>query len=294
MNQIKILFERDEVKSKFREILGNKSASFVTSLLQIISQSDGLKKADPTSVYQAAAVAATLDLPLNENLGFAYIIPYNDKHKGVVAQFQLGYKGFIQLAQRSGLFKSIYASSIMEGQIIEANPLDGYKFDFNVKSDKVVGYAAKFTLTNGFEAVYYMSIEQLQKHGIMYSKQFKKGVGLWKDNFDTMATKTVLKLLLSKYAPLSVEMQKAVVADQSVIKDFESIDVIYVDNNDDIVPEQPNKEKERFKILIEDANSIDDLQKLAKHLTLGNNDWADLQEMYQSKFDMLKQQKNVK
>lgn len=240
----KSLFEREDVKQKFKEILGKRATSFMASVLQITTQSKLLSKADPISIYQAAAVAATLDLPLNQNLGFAYIVPYNDKDKGQVAQFQLGYKGFIQLAQRSGQFKSIYASPIYEGQIVSENPLEGYEFDFTKKSEKLIGYAARFKLINGYEATLYMTVDQLKKHGTQYSQSFKKGFGLWKDNFDAMASKTVLKLLLSKYAPLSVDMQKAIVSDQAVINDAETEDVTYVDNNPDLIEDGHEKKDE--------------------------------------------------
>jgi recombination protein RecT len=264
MSEIKLFFDREDVKTKFKQMLGQRSTSFITSVLQIIAQNKELSKADPVSIYQAAAVAATLDLPLNQNLGFAYIIPYRQKDS-VVAQFQIGYKGFIQLAQRSGQFKSIYSSPIYEGQILEANPLDGYKFDFSKKkNDVIVGYAAKFTLINGFEAVLFMSIDQLKMHGMNYSQSFKRGFGLWKDNFDVMANKTVVKLLLSKYAPLSVDMQKAVIADQSVVNDFEEIDVTYIDNEEPVVV--VDKEAERLEMLIKDCQTKEELLPLKKHI----------------------------
>jgi len=260
---IKSFFERDDVKGKFKEMLGKKSTSFITSVLQITAQSSMLANADPVSVYQAAAVAATLDLPINNNLGFAYIVPYNDRTKGVVAQFQLGYKGYIQLAQRSGQFKTIYASPIYEGQIIESNPLEGYKFDFTKNdSDVIVGYAARFTLLNGYEATMYMSIDDLKKHGNLYSQSFKKGYGLWKDNFNAMAIKTVIKLLLSKFAPLSVEMQMAIITDQSVVKDYETADVEYADNIEVI-----DKEAERIAYMIEDAETVAELMSIESFIS---------------------------
>jgi recombination protein RecT len=146
--------------------------------------------------------------------------------------------------------------------------LDGYKFDFNQKkSDVVVGYAAKFTLINGFEAIYYMSIDQLKQHGIKYSKTFQKGYGMWKDNFEAMANKTVLKLLLSKFAPLSVEMQKAVLADQSVVNDFETIDVSYVDNSSEIVVATPQeKEHERLHLMILHSETVQELENIKQHV----------------------------
>lgn len=263
---VKNLFERNDVKEKFKEILGKRSSAFITSVLQIVVQNQLLANADPVTVYQAAAVAATLDLPLNQNLGFAYIVPYNQKYKDgsewktkSVAQFQMGYKGFIQLAQRSGQFKSINSAPVYEGQIINANPLDGYEFDFSIQKEnaKIIGYAAKFKLINGFEATYFMSNDDLQKHGSRYSKTFNNDKGLWNTDFDAMARKTVIKLLLSRFAPLSIEMQTAVITDQSVIKDAGTNDVIHIDN----LPEPPNKEEERLKALINDAASVEELIK---------------------------------
>jgi recombination protein RecT len=255
---IKSLFAKDEVKAKFQEMLGKRAPQFITSVLQIASQNDMLAKADPVSIYQSAAVAATLDLPLNNNLGFAYIVPYEDRRSGkVIAQFQMGYKGFIQLAQRSGQFKSIYAAPICEGQIISEDPLEGYQFDFTKKtSDTVIGYAAKFRLLNGFEAVWYMTIDQLQKHALKYSQTYKsqkdyvKAKSLWTTDFDGMAQKTVIKLLLSKFAPLSVEMQKAIITDQARVNDAETEDVEYVDNDQDTVDhaiENGNEAKQQLK-----------------------------------------------
>lgn len=238
----KSLFNRDDVKKKFQEMLGKKAQGFITSVLQIVAQNTMLATADPNSVLQAAAVAATLDLPLNNNLGFAYIIPYKTKIKGkngqpdtykIVAQFQMGYKGFIQLAQRSGQFKTISASQIYEGQLIRQNPLTGFEFDFDIlPTDKtpVIGYAAYFQLVNGFEKIFYMPIEDIRKHGGKYSKTFKEDYGLWSTDFDAMASKTVLKLLLSKFAPMSIEIQRAVITDQAVVNDAETEDIDYIDN----------------------------------------------------------------
>lgn len=268
---VKSLFERDDVKGKFKEMLGKRATSFITSVLQIAAQNQLLAKADPISIYQAAAVAATLDLPLNQNLGFAYIVPYNQSYKDEkgtwqkkqVAQFQMGYKGFIQLAQRSGQFKSIYASAIYAGQIVSENPLEGYEFDFTKKSDVVIGYAAKFKLLNGFEATWYMTIDQLKKHGAKYSKTFTNDKGLWNTDFEGMANKTVIKLLLSKFAPLSVDMQRAVITDQSVVNDAETVDVTYIDNDPPVI----DKEGERVAYMIDDAKSIADLDAIFEHVT---------------------------
>jgi recombination protein RecT len=259
-------FERPEVKQKFQELLGKRATSFITSVLQISAQNSLLAKADPVSIYQAAAVAATLDLPLNASLGFAYIIPFKSKQPDGsykdVAQFQIGYKGFIQLAQRSGQFKTISAAPIYEGQLVEQNPLTGFVFDFKQKkSEVVIGYAAHFSLLNGFEKTMYMTVDELKKHGAKFSQTFKKGYGLWKDDFDSMAQKTVIKLLLSKFAPLSVDMQRAVITDQAVIKNADTQDVEYVDH--EVI--EIDKEAERMRLMIEDAQTIEELEQLEQH-----------------------------
>lgn len=264
---IKNLFGRDEVRNKFQEMLGKRAPSFITSVLQIVASNNLLAKADPHSVYHSAAVAATLDLPLNNNLGFAYIIPYNQKQPDntwkTVAQFQMGYKGFIQLAQRTGQFKSLGATRVFDGQLIKNDPLLGPTFDWEKKkSDLIIGYAAAFSLVNGFEKVSYWSQSDLEKHGLKYSQTFKKGYGLWKDDFDAMAIKTVIKLLLSKYAPLSIDMQRAVVVDQAVINNEDASDITYVDNE----PEAIDKEAERITLMIQDAKTVEELQAIGPHV----------------------------
>lgn len=231
----KQFFEKEAIKKKFAEVVGKRSSQYLTTVLQVINQNAMLSKAEPVSVYSAALTAATLDLPVNPNLGFAYILPYNDRKSGkTVAQFQLGYKGFIQLAQRSGQFKTISATPIYEGQIVENNPLTGIEFDFSVvpgKKDKIVGYASYFKLLNGFEKTFYMSAEEMETHAKKFSQTYKKGFGIWKEDFDSMALKTVIKLLLSKFAPLSVEMQTAVQSDQAVLNE-EGVEN-YIDNEEE-------------------------------------------------------------
>ena len=186
-------------------------------------------EAEPKSILLACLTAASLDLPINQSLGFAYIIPYkNNKTGEMVAQFQMGYKGFIQLAQRSGQFKTINVSEVREGELTAQNNLTG-ESEFvwtHIDRDKlpVIGYVAYMRLINGFEKSLYMTVEELKKHGLKYSKTFKLGFGLWKDEFDTMAKKTAIKLLLARYAPMTTDMQTAQLADQAVVGEG------YVDN----------------------------------------------------------------
>jgi recombination protein RecT len=243
------------VIDKFSTILGEKSIGFVNAVLTIVNQSDKLQNATKDSIYTAALMAASLDIMINPNFGFAYIVPYwNEKTKTQEAQFQMGWKGFVQLAQRTGLYKNISASAILEGQIISNNPLFGYEFDFNIKSDKVVGYASYFRLLNGFEKVFYMSMEDIQKHAKKYSQTYKSNKdwvvnqSRWSQDFDSMALKTVIKLLISKFGPMSIEMQKAIISDQSVIKNIDTMEVDYVDNTP-LSIEQTNVNSERNSLI---------------------------------------------
>lgn len=235
----KTFFQSEQVKAKFNELLGKKSQGFLTSVLQVVSNNKLLQSANPQSVYMSAMMAATLDLPINNNLGFAYIVPYKRKFKDengrwseiVEAQFQIGYKGFIQLALRSGQFRSMNAVPIYNGQITKNDPFQGFEFDFSVEPEgEPIGYCAYFKLLNGFEQYLYMTKAQVKSHAQRYSQSAKRGDGVWVDNFDEMSLKTVLKRIFSKFAPLSIEMQNAIQADQAIIKDVESMEVEYIDN----------------------------------------------------------------
>lgn len=270
----------DVVQNKIQEMFKDqaKVSQFITSVISLVSSNDNFKSVDKHTILTACLQATTLDLPINSNLGFAHIIPYKDK-----AQFQMGYKGFIQLAQRSGQFATISDTEVYEGQLIDEDPLTGFTFDWKNKlSDKVIGYVAYFRLLNGFSKTLYMDINELQKHAKKYSQTFKKGYGNWVDNFDAMAKKTVLKLLLSKYAPLSTEMQKAILSDQSIIKDFEGSEFEYVDNKiPTIIENNKEKEVERLQNWIENADTEDKLRE-AKQSVYETNDF-DLIDYYESK-----------
>lgn len=239
---IKAYVSDAKIRQKFEEVLGKKTQGFLASVMQVANQPQ-LKGAVPATVINAAMMAATLDLPINNNLGFAYIVPYKRKFKdaqgkwseSLEAQFQMGYKGFIQLAQRSGQFARIAATPVYEGQLISANPLLGYEFDWTIPNQgEAIGYVAFFKLLNGFTAELYMSTADVKKHAGKYSQSFKYGSGVWKDNFESMALKTVTKLLLSKQAPLSIEMQTAQLADQAIVRDVETNDFDYIDHNESV------------------------------------------------------------
>ena len=214
--------KQDAVNARLNELLGKRAPQFVTSLISAVNANTMLANCAPESVLTAALTAASVDLPINQNLGFAYLIPYKNK-TGEVCQFQMGYKGFIQLAQRSGYYKTINATDVREGEIAKKDRLSG-EIEFSwIENEperakaKVIGYVAYFRLLSGFEKTFYMSKDELQSHATKYSKNYAKyNSGLWADNFDAMAKKTVLKLLISKFGPLNTQLEDAIQKDQII------------------------------------------------------------------------------
>lgn len=243
---VKELLNQDTVRARFQEILKTKASGFTANLAIMVNNSSILKECEGSSIVSAAIIAASLDLSLDPNLGYSAIVPFNEKQKDGTyqkkAQFQIMYKGIIQLALRSGQYSKLGCTEIYKGQIKSENPLTGeYEFDFMQKSDVVVGYASYFKLINGFEKTEYWDVAKVKAHGKRFSQTFKKDFGLWKDDFDSMAKKTVLKNLLSKWGVLSIEMQNAVKFDQSTIKadnEFTSFEPEYSDNIEDVPTEE--------------------------------------------------------
>lgn len=219
------------VKKRFEEMLGTKAAGFMSSIMTITNGNKALQSCDPKTILSAASIAATLDLPINPNLGFAAIIPY-----GSEAQFQVMYKGYVQLAMRTGQYKLLNVSEVYEGEIKSVNRITGeITFDFEAKkSDKIIGYCSYMRLINGFEKYLYMTREDIDRHAKRYSQTYKsqkdyiRNNSKWTTDFDAMAKKTVLKLLISKYGIMSIDMQTALQADQAVVKDNGNGDVDYV------------------------------------------------------------------
>lgn len=245
----------DAVQKRIEALLNKRAGQFTATLMSVLNQNVMLQDCKPETVLSAAITAASMDLPINPNLGFAYIIPYNNNQKiqetyldgkgvertrdkwvtTVEAQFQMGYKGFIQLAQRSGHYTTINSTDVREGEIKSFDRLTG-EFEFNWIDDRkerdkkpIVGYVAYFRLNTGFAKTLYMEIDDLKKHAKKYSKSYAKGYGLWAetDGFEFMSLKTVLKLLISKYGPMNTELQQAILADQSAAGD----EFNYIDND---------------------------------------------------------------
>lgn len=214
------------VQKQFQNALGKKASGFLTSVLSLYSGDTNLSKCEPGQVIACALKAAQLDLPVDKQLGFSYIIPYGNK-----PQFIMGYKGYIQLAMRSGQYLTINTDLVYEGEATAYDKLSGMvRLDGEKTSDKVIGYFAYFKLLNGFEKLFYMTTEEMAAYALRYSPSIKRGtkpetltalagkgasgggVG-WFGDFDSMAKKTCLRQLISKYGILSVEMQNAVLDD---------------------------------------------------------------------------------
>jgi len=234
LQTINSLVTNKSVRARFEQVLGRGADTFIGSLVSLTNGSRALQTCDQKTILSAAMIAATLKLPINPSLGLAYIVPYGGK-----ATFQLGWRGINQLAMRSGQYQRINVSAVHEGEIKGTDFITGDLIRGKKVSDKVIGYVAYFRLVNGFEKTLYMSVEEMQEHARTYSQSYRSGRdSVWRTNFDAMAKKTVLKLLLSRYGIMSVEMQNmdlALRADQSVVTSSvsgqETFD--YVDNKDD-------------------------------------------------------------
>lgn len=240
-NSVKDLLQRDYIKDKFNVLLKEKAAGFTSSLLTLVNNDSFLADATPLSIISGAMQAAQLDLPLEKQFGFAYLVPFNAKDGNrwiKKAQFVLGYRGYIQLAQRSGQYKSINVGNVYEGQLKTWNPLSE-ELDFDPEgkvSDEVIGYFGYFKLLNGFEKTVYWTKEQVEKHRVTNNKSRDKDQvsGVWATNYDAMAQKTVLRSLLSKWGILSIEMRQAIISDKE-IEDNETVkeveEIIDMDND---------------------------------------------------------------
>lgn len=277
----KELFSDKKITNKFHELLGKRAPQFMTSVLQVVNGNDKLRTADPLSIYNAAATAATMDLPVNQNLGFSWIVPYQGK-----AQFQMGYKGYIQLAQRTGQYLRINVVEVYANQFKSFNALtEELDVDFAVEgTGEAVGYCAYFKMVNGFEKTIYWTKAKVNAHGSKYSQMFGKGV--WKTEYDKMAKKTVLKNALASWGYLSIELQMAMKVDQAVIKDENATEVEYPDRKDD--GNDVDHERERLKQMIETCTKPDELEALSNHLTPGDQELSDL---YDKKMEELKGKK---
>ena len=242
---------QNTVKDQINSIVGGKDGTrFITAIVSAVNANPALQECTNPSILSAALLGHSLKLSPSPQLGQYYMVPFNDKNKGKVAQFQIGYKGYIQLALRSGQYKKLNVLAIKEGELIRFDPLNE-EIEVNLIENEVarekaptIGYYAMFEYTNGFRKAMYWSREKMESHAETYSPGYKakKGFTFWEKNFDAMAYKTMLRQLISKWGVMSIEMQTALDSDMAVINDDGS--KTYVETDDDIVIDTEAKEVE--------------------------------------------------
>lgn len=270
VDMLKSVINAPSVQEQFKNAMGGHKDAFVASLIELYTGDKALQSCKPQLIVAEALRAATMRLPINKALGFAYIVVYNNNQKMPDGSWQKvptptfipGYKGYIQLAMRTGEYKTINADIVYEGEISGFDKLSGtINFDGQKTSDKIIGYFAYFEMLNGFKKTLYMTLDEMASYAIRYSPSFKgrnkptkesltkiaqenapTGKVGWEGNFNDMALKTVLRRLLGKYGYLSVEMQEAVAGDvrqeQAQAQrndDIEDTKVVEVDTDAEVV-----------------------------------------------------------
>lgn len=224
VNQImNSLLDGEKLRSRFDELLGKRSAQFVSSVVSLVNADTKLQQAfyeSPMTVIQSALKAASFDLPIDQNLGYAYIVPFKNSkkkddgtwEKRMEATFMLGWKGMHQLALRTGAYKTVNVVDVRDGELKSYNRLtEEVEVVFEEDDDKrsslpVVGYIGHYRLTNGAEKTIYMTVDQIRKHEEKYRKGDTQGKG-WRDDWDAMARKTVYRQLIGKWGVMSIEWQ---------------------------------------------------------------------------------------
>lgn len=254
------------IKKKVNEIIGSKEkgARFISSIVSAVSTNPQLAQCENASILSGALLGESLNLSPSPQLGRYYLLPFKDKTRGMVAQFILGYKGYLELAQRSGQYKDINVIEVKEGEYkgrdrLTGNPTFEFVEDDDIRDTKeTIGYMASFTLLNGFTKTLYMTKKQMEEHALQYSngyradKKNKTTYTFWSKDFDGMAFKTLLRQLISKWGIMSIDMQTAYEGDMAVINEDGSKN--YVDNVPDAefeVVEQPSEENREVKSLDE-------------------------------------------
>lgn len=254
-----IAIQSDMYKNLINQTLGDKDRAtrFIASISSAVATNQSLQECDAGTILSGALLGESLNLSPSPQLGQYYLVPFNDSKKGYeVAQFQLGYKGYIQLAIRSGQYKKLNVLAIKKGELVRYDPLNE-EIEVNLIDDEeerenaeTVGYYAMFEYTNGFRKSMYWSKAKMEKHALKYSSGYKakKGYTFWEKDFDGMAYKTMLRQLISKWGIMSIDMQQAVEKDMTTINTDGTYE--YVDNEETTIIDQ--EEKQEVKIQSEE------------------------------------------
>ena len=244
----------DAVKNQINNVIGGKNGDrFISSIVSAVQTNSALQECTNPSILSAALLGESLKLSPSPQLGQYYMVPFNNNKKGFKeAQFQLGYKGYIQLAIRSGQYKKLNVLAIKEGELVRFDPLNE-EIEVNLIEDEeareeapTVGYYAMFEYTNGFKKAMYWSKKKMEAHALKYSKGYnaKKGYTFWEKDFDAMAYKTMLRQLISKWGIMSIDMQSAMDADMAVIHEDGTKDYVDMENDENVVADQEIHESE--------------------------------------------------
>lgn len=263
---------QDEVRKKVNEVVGGKDGQrFISAIVSATTVNPALQECSNQSILSAAMLGEALKLSPSPQLGQYYLVPYNDKG-GKVAQFQLGYKGYIQLAIRSGQYKKLNVLAIKKGELVNFDPLNE---EIEVKliddeeereNTETIGYYAMFEYTNGFKKAMYWSKAKMEAHALKYSqgyaadKRKNTQYTFWSKDFDAMAYKTMLRQLIGKWGIMSIDMAKAIDADMGAIRDDGTVD--YIDNEAALYPEESVIEADAVEITEtpeepKEANSVE-------------------------------------
>ena len=247
-NGLTAYLTQDAVKNQINSVIGGKNGDrFISSIVSSVNTNKELQSCTNQSILSAALLGNSLGLSPSPQLGQYYMVPFNDKAKGKVAQFQLGYKGYLQLAMRSGQYKKLNVLAIKNGELVRYDPLNE-EIEVNLIEDdtvrentETIGYYAMFEYTNGFKKTLYWSKKKMEEHALKYSQAYaadkRKGTAwtFWAKDFDSMAYKTMLRQLISKWGIMSIDMMTAFDKDMAVINQDGSS--YYVDNQEDEINE---------------------------------------------------------
>ena len=254
-NPLAVYLSSDAVKDQINKVVGGKDGQrFITAIISAVNTNHALQECSNASIVSAALLGESLKLSPSPQLGQYYMVPFNDKNKGKVAQFQLGYKGYIQLALRSGQYKKLNVLAIKEGELIRYDPLDE-EIEVKLIEDEVerekaptIGYYAMFEYLNGFRKTMYWSREKMESHALKFSKGYaaKKGYTFWEKDFDAMAYKTMLRQLISKWGVMSIDMVTAMDSDLAVINDDGTKD--YVESEEYVIDAEPEVVQEAEQV----------------------------------------------
>ncbi|MEG1075433.1 MAG: recombinase RecT [Ruthenibacterium sp.] len=235
-----VAIQGDGYKNLINSTLGDpqRAKRFVAAVSSAVATNPDLQTCDAGTILSSALLGESLNLSPSPQLGQYYLVPYNDNKNGrKVAQFQLGYKGYLQLATRSGNYRKLHVETIKSGELVRYNPLEeeievhAMENEIERENAETIGYYAMFEYLNGFRKILYWSREKMESHALKYSKGYAahKGYTFWEKDFDSMAKKTMLRQLISKWGVMSTEMQSALEGDMGVIHEDKSVE--YVDND---------------------------------------------------------------